>query len=857
MQSDQLRTMFFTFFKQHNHTRVPSSSLIPASDPTLLFTNAGMNQFKDVFLGTAQRDYTRAVSIQKCLRAGGKQSDIENVGTTKRHLTFFEMMGSFSFGDYFKETAIRLAWQFLTEQLELPAEHLYVSVYHSDDEAYRIWHDVIQIPANRIYCLGADENFWSMGATGPCGPCSEIHLDRHPNQPQEALSENEERFLEVWNLVFIEYNQHEDGTITPLEQKGIDTGMGLERLCTILQGVDSVFQTDLFAPLFKQLERITEIAYKGASEQQQTALCVLADHVRSTSCAIADGCTPSNEGRGYVLRKIIRRAALYGQQLNSIHALVQLAPTFIDHMKHIYPELEQNRNLIITLLQKETERFAQTLEHGQQILATYMQKTAGTTLTGEQAFTLYDTYGFPLELTQLIAEQHGYTVDTDGFYQALHRQKEQSKPHKEKQREAPVVDVATEFTGYQETQRETHITALIANNELVTSVPAGNPCWVITKQSPFYAESGGQVSDTGMLYTNEGRADVTDVHTFRHAIGLHIQAPHELSVGDNILLQVDTERRANLRAHHSATHLLQAALMTTLGSHIKQAGSLVAPDHLRFDVTHHEAIDADTLTVIENTVNAYIRRNTPLSADYMSYAEAMRHGALAFFGEKYPEEVRVVDIPGISRELCGGTHVNATGEIGCFKIRDISSLSAGIRRITAVAGAPALHTFQQHFSIIKELSQRLATQPHELHGIIDRQIATIKEQKQKVQKLEQQIYELKLPQWLERVQEVNGTPFGHIAIDKADSKALRSIANNALHKKPGCYMLTSQQEDGKQLFILACSPEYGEQIPFADLKRLLQEHGYKGGGKGYIMQGAAQTPEKRIGDIITTWLHKH
>jgi len=855
MQSDNLRQRFFDYFTKHGHTRVASSSLIPAQDPTLLFTNAGMNQFKDVFLGTETKSYTRAVSIQKCLRAGGKGSDLENVGTTKRHLTFFEMMGSFSFGDYFKEQAIQLAWEFLTKELGLPAQHMYASVYYDDEEAYRIWRDVIGLPEERIARRGAEENFWQMGATGPCGPCSEIHLDQSPDKAQEAsFADDEERYLEVWNLVFIEYNKHDDGTMTPLERTGVDTGMGLERLCTIMQNVDSVFATDLFTPLLDQIGALTGITFAQASEQHQTAFRVIADHVRSSALAIADGCMPANDGRGYVLRKIIRRAALYAQELGNTHILPHLAPTFIEQMGPIYEELTTNRDLILSLLQKETNKFAQTLEHGKNVLYEYMENTSGTTITGEQAFTLYDTYGFPLDLTHLIAQQHGYTLDTDGFQQAMDRQKERSKQVQRYEGDMPHVSAVTEFTGYRETNTRSHITALIADHELVETVAEGETCWVITQQSPFYAESGGQISDTGTLYTTSDRAHVTDVRMFNNAIGVCVTAPHDLHIHDDVILRVDAQHRAQVRAHHTATHLLHAALGQVLGSHVKQAGSLVTPEQVRFDVTHHEAISEQQLKTVEDIVNRTIRDNVPIVEQHMGYEEAVRHGAVAFFGERYPEQVRVIEIPGISKELCGGTHVGATGEIGCFKITNSSALSAGVRRITAVAGQAAMQLFQERYDITKQTSHILAVQPPDIPDTVEKQIDTIKQQKQQINELQQQIYQLRIPEWLTHTQHINGIPFAHIRIDNADNKALRSIAQQLMDKQAGVYALTSKHADGKTVFLVACSSAYQDRVSLAELKQKLQEHNYKGGGKGNIVQGAAHNPDHSIEEIIQNWL---
>ncbi len=695
LQSIDIRKKFFDFFERLGHAKVPSSSLIPAQDPTLLFANAGMNQFKDVFLGKEKRSYTKAVSIQKCIRAGGKHNDLENVGFTQRHLTFFEMMGNFSFGDYFKKEAIQYAWDFLTKEMGIAQEKLYVTVYKNDQEAYDIWHNIVGLPKEKISKLSEADNFWQMGDTGPCGPCTEIYADRGLEfgckKPDCAPGCSCDRFMEIWNNVFMQFDRQPDGTDVPLKQTGVDTGMGLERLCVIVQNKPSVFETDLFYGLIEKIEELTGHKYETSSTEIKAAFRVLVDHVRSSSFAIADGCSPSNEGRGYVLRKIIRRAALFAQKLSEKNIFPELSQKLVDMMGYIYPELVTNKNMIKNLLKSEIEKFSANLINGQVILDKYFQETPNKIISGAHAFKLYDTYGFPLELTKVIASEKGFTVDINGFEVEMEKQRIQSGKKVVNAQAQLNLELETEFIGYNNLHEDTQITGLILDDNPVMQVAAGQECFIITKKSPFYVECGGQINDSGYILIKDLKADLLDLKKIGKSIAAKIKAPTEISIGDSVQLVVDKQSRADTMKNHTATHLLQSALISVFGKQIKQSGSVVTPDYLRFDFTYHENLTPEQVRTVENIVNQKIMEDIHTKIATTSYKNAVDNGVIAFFGEKYnPESVRVVEVPGFSKELCGGTHVESTGQIGVFKIVQVSALSAGNRRIVSRLQAPKL-----------------------------------------------------------------------------------------------------------------------------------------------------------------------
>jgi alanyl-tRNA synthetase len=865
MKSLEIRQKFFDFFTKRGHEKVPSSSLIPAQDPTLLFANAGMNQFKDVFLGKEKRSYTRAVSIQKCVRAGGKHNDLDNVGFTKRHLTFFEMMGNFSFGDYFKKEAIEYAWEFLTKEMQLPIEKLHASVYLNDDEAYAIWHDIIGLPPERIHRLGAEDNFWQMGETGPCGPCTEIHIDRGAGfgckEPCGPAC-NCDRFLEIWNLVFMQFDRQPNGTDALLKQTGVDTGMGLERLTSVVQNVDSVYQTDLFTPTIARIEQLTGITYAHQNDQTKAAFHVLCDHVRSTSFLIADGCAPSNEGRGYVLRKIIRRAALFTQKLTDKNIFPELSAVVVEQMGSIYPELYTNAELIKSVLTSEINKFSANLVRGQAILQSYFKEHAASKrIDGAQAFKLYDTYGFPSELIVLMAQEHGFTVDMQGFEQEMHKQQEQSgKKMSDELDHVTDLDPAieSEFTGYTELQTTAPISALIVGTQAVTTVPADTECWVIAQRSPFFIVGGGQVPDQGWLTINTFQTPILAVRYIGNGIAARIKTPTDIRVGDTITSTVNKELRINAMKNHTATHMLQAALMQLFGKGIKQSGSLVHPDYLRFDFTYHENLTADEIAKVENIVNEKIRENIPVTIKQMTMAEAVKQGALAFFGDKYnPEQVRMVGINDFSTELCGGTHVHATGDIGTFKITEVSAPAAGLRRIVAVTGPRAIELFQQTFNTVKTLSTEFKVKREDVLDALAKQKEQSKELQTTIKALKKQLIHSQLPLWQTRIKLVNDLPYLYLHLDGYTTEELKDIATQLITKKPGFYFLTSSSE-GKNVFVCMIAPDLTARIDLKQFGSWLKEtYNLAGGGSKNLLQGGGQTIDQGLDAGIHKWLEKN
>lgn len=858
MNSRQIRTKFFDFFIARGHTKVASSSLIPAEDPTLLFANAGMNQFKDVFLGKTHRSYKRAVSIQKCIRAGGKHNDLENVGFTRRHLTFFEMMGNFSFGDYFKKDAIRYAWDFLTKEIGLPTEMLYASVYVADDEAYEIWHHEIGLPVERIVRLGAADNFWQMGDTGPCGPCTEIYVDRGTQYGCKSATCTPgcscDRFLEVWNNVFMQFDRQPDGTDVPLKQTGVDTGMGLERLCAIVQNAESVYETDLFMPIIRHTEKLTGIKYDTAEPAIKGAFRVLADHTRSSACAIADGCSPSNDGRGYVLRKIIRRAALFNQKLSSRFILPELVDSVVSILGSEYPDLTSSADRIKAVIASEGERFIHNLENGQVILAKYLDENASSKiLSGHHAFKLYDTYGFPLELTKVIAQERGYRVDEAGFEQEMERQRIQSGK-KEAHVQTATVEATSTFTGYDELETRAPITAIICGTTPVEHVPAGERCIIVTTKTPFYRECGGQVSDSGVVVgpTNT-EMRVERILLVGAANGHEIITREPLSLGAEITLRVDTELRKDTMRNHTATHLLQAALLEVLGKGVKQSGSLVAPEYLRFDFTYHEQLTPEQITAIENRVNENIRENIKTRITTTTYADAISRGVIAFFGEKYnPENVRVVEVPGFSAELCGGTHVRETGDIGIFKITEITALSAGNRRIVAVTGRGALALFQQSFTTVKTLAQELKVPVADVLVGFERIKAELTKSASALKNARRELLFLKSSEILNAVERVDSIEFGAAVLRDVEATDLRELATLLQSKKPGFYVLIATGGPRDQV-VCSASDIIAKKLNMAELGAWLRTHGVQGGGSGLMLQGSGTS----LGSTLVTALRSY
>jgi len=863
MKSSEIRQRFFNYFIKNGHENVVSSSLIPAQDPTLLFTNAGMNQFKDLFLGHEKRSYTRAVSIQKCVRAGGKHNDLDNVGFTKRHLTFFEMMGNFSFGDYFKKEAIQFAWEFLTKELQLPTTHLHATVFETDDEAYDIWHKDRGLPTTMIHRLGAKDNFWQMGDLGPCGPCTEIHLDRGPSFGCTDVTAcgpacDCDRFLEIWNLVFMQFDRQQDGSLKPLKQTGVDTGMGLERLATVMQNTNSVFNTDLFAAIIAKTEELSDIQYAHQSELMKAAFHVIADHIRSSTMLIADGCAPSNEGRGYVLRKIIRRAALFGQKLTDKNIFPALSRVVIDDMSSVYPELTTQRELVFQVLTSETEKFSANLTRGRVILAQYLDESKTTKqLTGQQAFKLYDTYGFPIELVGAVAREQGYTIDMAAFEAEMAAQQAQSGKKTTDMLSTLELgpDITSEFTGYQELETTSIIIGLVHDNTVVKQVAAGQTCYVITRKSPFFIVGGGQVPDQGWLVLNGVKTPLLSVRFINNVIAAEIKAPHALKVGDAVTALVDPTWRTNAMKNHTATHLLQAALMHVCGKTIKQSGSLVHPDYLRFDFTYHENLTPEQIKQVEDIVNEKIRADIPVAVNYMPLKQALDEGALAFFGDKYkPEQVRMIGIEEFSKELCGGTHVKTTGAIGTFKITESSALAAGHRRIVAVTGPRALELFQETFNTVKTLSHEFKVKREDIVPAITKQKEEIKDLQTQLKKVRTQLMHAHLQSWYQQVELVNGIPFAFITIDHGTAQELRDIVHTLNQKQPGLYMVVGTV-DSKSLFVATLDERHATTINMQKFAMWLKDqHGLKGGVSKNTIQGGGGNIDATLKQSIKDWI---
>jgi len=873
MKSSEIRSRFFTFFGNLSHETVASSSLIPAQDPTLLFTNAGMNQFKDLFLGLEKRNYTRAVSIQKCVRAGGKHNDLDNVGFTKRHLTFFEMMGNFSFNDYFKKEAIRYAWDFLTKELAISPEFLHASVFFTDDESYAIWLNDIGLPAEKIHRLGEEENFWAMGDTGPCGPCTEIHIDRGAAYGcADGIDCGPacvcDRFLEIWNVVFMQFDRQADGVLKELKQKGVDTGMGLERLSAVMQNRDSVFQTDLFTPFIARIQEITKVVYAEQENELKAAFHVLADHARSATLLINDGAAPSNDGRGYVLRKIIRRAALFAEKLSDNHALFpELSRTVIAELCAYYPDLVLNGTLIYEVLTSEIEKFAHNLVRGKAILIKYFQEsTASKKITGAQAFKMYDTYGFPLELIVLISQEHGYTVDHKEFDAMMHKQQMQSGKKQTDPLDSLEFDesIQTIFTGYTELRTESTVRALVFHDTLIDKVAAGTKCWVISPKSPFFIVGGGQVPDTGWIIIGDYKISILSLRFINGRIAAQIETPIDLEVGQAIVAEVNSEWRTYAMKNHTATHLLQAALIEVLGKTVKQSGSLVHPDYLRFDFTYHENISDDNCKKIEALVNQKIQENIPVSVTEKSMREAVKEGALAFFGDKYnPDKVRVIGIDSFSIELCGGTHVTRTGAIGAFKIVEVSALSAGHRRIVAVTGRAAIALFQETFYTVKQLSQEFKVKRERIVDAVITLKSDNKKLKGEISAIKTELWQANLGSWLSQATSVNTVPYLYVEVENASGQDLKDIATLIGQKWHGFLFVLSRVSgtiaNNTQVFFFAHIADEFKSL--VDLKKfadwLKKTYNLSGGSMNNAIRGGGEMESINMLDPIRGWLKKH
>ncbi|TCO75766.1 alanyl-tRNA synthetase [Plasticicumulans lactativorans] len=850
--SAELRSAFLNFFRGHGHEIVASSPLIPGDDPTLLFTNAGMVQFKDVFLGTDHRPYSRATTAQRCVRAGGKHNDLENVGYTARHHTFFEMLGNFSFGDYFKRDAITFAWEFLTGVLRLPADKLWVTVYATDDEAYALWADMIGVPKARIVRIGdkpggGSDNFWQMGDTGPCGPCTEIFYDHGPEVaggPPGSPDEDGDRYIEIWNLVFMQFNRDEAGVLHPLPKPSVDTGMGLERLAAVMQHVHSNYEIDLFANLIR-----AAMAATGATDAQSASLKVIADHIRSTAFLITDGVVPSNEGRGYVLRRIMRRAIRHGYKLGAQTGFFhKLVPALVAEMGAAYPELATAQETVTRVIAHEEERFAETLEHGMKVLEADIAALSGSVISGTTVFRLYDTYGFPVDLTADIARERGLTLDMTGYEAAMEGQRAQSRAHSQfghYHSEALAVGGSTAFCGYTALDGDATVTALFRDGQAVARLEAGQDGIVVLDATPFYAESGGQVGDSGRLSADGALFAVSDCRKQGEGVHLHIGRVEAgaLAVGARVHAAVDAARRSATALNHSATHLLHAALRQVLGTHVMQKGSLVDPERLRFDFSHPEALTPAQIETIERLVNAQIRGNVEVTTRLMPIDTAKAAGALALFGEKYGDEVRVLSMGAFSTELCGGTHVGRVGDIGLFKITAEGGVAAGIRRIEAVTGERAyehVHTLEQRLQAIAHIVRGdAASAETKVRGLAERVRGLEKELEQaKARLASSQGGDLAA-----QAVDIDGLKVLAARLDGADARTLRDTVDQLKNKLHAAAVVLAAVEDGKVRLVAGVTDSHTTRVKAGDLvNQVAQRVGGKGGGRADLAQAGGTDP---------------
>jgi alanyl-tRNA synthetase len=845
--SAELRASFLDYFEQRQHERVASSPLIPANDPTLLFTNAGMVQFKDAFLGRERRASNRAVSSQRCVRAGGKHNDLENVGYTARHHTFFEMLGNFSFGDYFKREAIEYAWDYLTRVLALPPERLWVTVFEDDDEAAGIWLKEIGVDPQRFSRCGAKDNFWSMGDTGPCGPCSEIFYDHGPSipgGPPGSPDEDGDRYVEIWNLVFMQFNRDADGNMTPLPRPSVDTGMGLERLAAVMQGVHSNYEIDLFRHLIEAAAKAT-----GCTDLADKSLRVIADHIRSTAFLITDGVTPGNEGRGYVLRRIMRRAIRHGYRLGCstpfFHTLVE---PLAREMGEAYPELRASQSHVERLVKLEEERFAETLEHGMRLLDEAIANLTGDQIPGETVFKLYDTYGFPVDLTADIARERGLTLDVAGFEQAMERQKERARAASQFG-SAQTLDIQiqgeTDFCGYDRLQEEATIVALYRGGESCDALEAGEEGLVILDRSSFYGESGGQVGDRGWLTTETARFTVQDTQKKGDGVLVHVGRVEEgaLTVGDRVDARVDADRRRATALNHSATHLLHAALREVLGPHVQQKGSLVGPERLRFDFSHFEPVSREQLLTIERMVNHEVRANHLVETRIMSLEDAKASGAMALFGEKYADQVRVLRMGEFSTELCGGTHVKAVGDIGLIKIVSETGIAAGVRRIEAITGASALEWVEADEERLLRLAGLLKGGREDVDERVTQLIDRARRLEKELEQLKAKAASSAGQDLAAQAVDIQGIKTLAARLDGADPKSLRVTLDQLKDKLGSAVVVLAAESDGKVSLVAGVTKDLTDRLKAGDLIREVAEKiGGKGGGRPDMAQAGGSDP---------------
>lgn len=862
MSGDEIRQKFLDYFSQNGHTVIPSYSLVPKNDPTLLFTNAGMVQFKEIFLGKETRNYVRAVTVQKCVRAGGKHNDLEMVGRTSRHHTFFEMLGNFSFGDYFKKEAIQYGWEFLTEVIQLPKEKLYVTVYNDDDEAYGYWKNDIGLSENRLFRFGEKDNFWAMGPTGPCGPCSEIFIDQGERagcgKPTCAVGCDCDRYLEIWNLVFMQYDRDEAGNLSPLPNPCIDTGMGLERLAAVVQGKIDNYDSDLMAGIISKVSQVTGTAYRE-NKASDVSLKVIADHARAAAFLISDGVFPSNEGRGYVLRRILRRALRHGKLLEKTEPFFHLVTDHVvEQFQDNYSELADNRTLIKKIILNEEESFSNTLNYGTQLLEEILQrlkKDNQSVIPGEEIFKLYDTFGFPVDLIQDIGQDKGFTLDMVGFDRAMKEQKETAMASWKgsgEQKLSPFFkefiqkNPATIFQGYQNIRDEGKVLAILKDQREIKSAATGEEVEILLDKTPFYGESGGQVGDTGQAFNESTKLDVLETtkplpELISHKVKV-VQGT--LRKNDSLTLQVDAERRQNTVLNHTATHLLHAALKSVLGDHVKQAGSLVAPDRLRFDYTHFSPLTDREKSRIERLVNEKIQENTSVKTDEMSIDDALQKGATALFGEKYGSDVRVVSITDFSKELCGGTHVSATGDIGIFKITSEGSVASGVRRIEAVTGLTAYQKIQNETQTLNSIRSTLKAQPEEELNRLKKLLEKNREMEREIATLKEKLVSGKGPGAQDEITKVGDVSVLVKNLDGMDPKTLRSFIDNAKNRIKSGVVVVGTAANGKAMLAAGVTKDLTDRFHAGNiLKEIAQIVGGTGGGRPDMAQAGGSKPE--------------
>ena len=863
MTGSQIREQFLKYFEEHGHTIVASSGLIPKDDPTLLFTNSGMVQFKNCFLGLEDKGYTRAASSQKSVRAGGKHNDLENVGFTARHHTFFEMLGNFSFGDYFKKESISWGWEFLTDKMGLPKEKLWITIYQDDDEAFEIWNKTMGVPAERIVRMGMDSNFWMMGETGPCGPCSEILYDQGPGvgcgRPECSVECDCDRHLELWNHVFTQFDRDKDGNFNPLPKPNIDTGMGLERLTAVIQGVRSNYDSDLFMPIIRFMEKISGKAY-GANPDSDVSIRVVADHSRAVTFLIGDGCLPSNEGRGYVVRRILRRAARHGKLLGLDKPFLnEVVSVVVETMKDAYPDLIDKESYIRKVVVNEEQRFIETLDSGLKILSeevSALKKTGRTVLPGEVVFKLYDTFGFPVDLTADIVKKDKLTLDQDGFEKAMEAQRERARESWKGSGEHAVADsylklasrgISTEFIGYRGvTESTSRITAILKKDAEVEGLQEGENAEIFVEQTPFYGEKGGQVGDTGVVEGDGFRFEVWETQWPLDNLITHIGKLKRgaLKVGDPVDLKVDRDVRQAIEAHHSGTHILNAALRKTLGDHVKQSGSFVNPERLRFDFTHFSRIEASEMDAIETIANDYIRRNAEVDTRVLAREEAMKTGACAVFDEKYGESVRVVNMGDFSMELCGGTHVNKTGDIGLLKVIGESSVAAGVRRIEAVTGQEAFKYVKAVESELRNAASLLKVSPMEVSDRLEKMQKHQRDLEKEMEILKAKLASKDLSQLYGQIREIKGVRVLAVSVDTDDVKTLRDVGDKLRDRiQSGIILIGSRAGDKAMLLCLVTKDLTKKYHAGNIIKEIAPIVGGSGGGRPDMAQAGGTKPE--------------